>query len=181
MDINRVYLLLILVLSPDMSWMTSRILCDHRIIQVFVKRTRDLERMAEQCEEPKILMAPITLPNVEVRVAKWKNMTVSQQGIEVYSHLNHFLNVTQNMDTCECVSQQLKRLKGHITEIQGIVKRTWQKAFNNTDLAQEASFIPSDVISTNSSDSKDIFHRFARLLQGKVTFLLQSLREVNCR
>ncbi|XP_075058555.1 thrombopoietin isoform X2 [Mixophyes fleayi] len=164
-----------------MSRSSSRILCEHRIIQVFVKRTRDMERMAEQCEDPKILMTPITLPNVEIRVADWKNMTVFQQGTEVFSHLNHLLNVTQKVDTYECVSKQLKRLKGRITEIQGIVKRAWQQAYNNTDLAQEVSLNPSDVISINSTDIMDIFHRFVKLLQGKVTFFLQSLREVNCR
>ncbi|XP_073445539.1 thrombopoietin [Dendrobates tinctorius] len=173
-------LLIILVLSPGMS-MTSKIICDHRFILVFMNRTRTMERMAAQCEDQNIQVTPIIIPNVEVKVAHWKNMTVSQQGNEVFSHLILFLNVTQHVKTTACMSQQLKLLTRTIRAVQGLVNKAWRQTNNDTDLAQEASFVPSDVPSTVSLDIKDIFHRFIKLLQGKITFLLNGLCDVSSR
>ncbi|XP_073529233.1 thrombopoietin isoform X1 [Phyllobates terribilis] len=204
MDVNRICLLIILVLSPGMS-RTSKIICDHRFILVFMNRTRTMERMAvrrslcghqcyekrgddpsstplvAQCEDQNILFTPIIIPNVEVRVAHWKNMTMSEQGNEVFSHLNLFMNVTQHVKTPACMSEQLKLLTRTIRAVQGLVNKAWRQANNDTDLAQEASFVPSDVPSTISLDIKDIFHRFIKLLQGKITFLLNSLCDVSSR
>ncbi|XP_044146676.1 uncharacterized protein LOC122935019 isoform X3 [Bufo gargarizans] len=177
MDVNRVYLLFILVLSPGMN-RTSKIICDHRFVLVFVNRTRTTQRMAAQCEDQKILLTPISIPNVEVRVADWQNMTVLQQGNEVLSHLNLFMNVTQHLKTPECMSQQLKQLTRSIRAVHGLVNKAWKQANNNT---QEAFFVPSDSVSTISSDIMDIFHRFVKLLQGKVTFLLNTLCDVSSR
>ncbi|XP_075197626.1 thrombopoietin [Anomaloglossus baeobatrachus] len=177
---QRICLLIILVLSPGIS-RTSKIICDHRFILVFVNRTRNMEKMAAQCEDQNILFSPIIIPNVEVRVADWKNLTVSQQGDEVISHLKLFMNITQQVKTQACMSQQLKQLTRTIRAVQGLVTKTLRQANNDTDLAQEAPFVPSDVLSTISSDIKDIFHRFIKLLQGKVTFLLNSLCDVNSR
>ncbi|XP_044146675.1 uncharacterized protein LOC122935019 isoform X2 [Bufo gargarizans] len=148
MDVNRVYLLFILVLSPGMN-RTSKIICDHRFVLVFVNRTRTTQRMA-----------------------------VLQQGNEVLSHLNLFMNVTQHLKTPECMSQQLKQLTRSIRAVHGLVNKAWKQANNNT---QEAFFVPSDSVSTISSDIMDIFHRFVKLLQGKVTFLLNTLCDVSSR
>ncbi|XP_069830269.1 uncharacterized protein [Dendropsophus ebraccatus] len=200
-----VYLLIILVLSPGMS-RTSKIICDHRFILVYVNRTRTMERMAvrrslrarpqsydkrggdpsstllgAQCEDPKILVTPIIIPNVAVRVADWQNMTVAQQGNEVFSHLNLFMNATRHAKTPACMSQQLKQLTRSIRAVHGLVNKAWRQVNNDTDLAQEASFVPSVAASSNSSDILDIFHRFVKLLQGKVTLLLNTLCDVGDR
>ncbi|KAM3930410.1 LOW QUALITY PROTEIN: erythropoietin-like, partial [Leptodactylus fuscus] len=178
MDVNRVCLLIILILSPGMS-RTSKIICDHRFILVFVNRTRTMERMAAQCEGQEMLLTPIIIPNVEVRVADWHNLTVYQQGNEVFSHLNLFLNVTQHVKTSACMSQQLKLLTRSIRAVQGLVNKAWRQVNNDTQLTQEVSFLPSDAVSTISSDIMDIFHRFVKLLQGKVTFLLNTVCDVS--
>ncbi|XP_072264498.1 erythropoietin-like [Pyxicephalus adspersus] len=181
MDINRVYLLIILILSPDMSRMTSRIMCDHRIILVYVNRTRSMESMVAQCREQATLLDPITLPSVEVRIIEWQNMTADQQGTEVLSHLKHILNVTQTIKTADCFSKQLKKLRHSVREIQGLVHKAWRYANNNTNPNPEANDGSHLLASSNSSDITDIFHRFYKLLQGKVTFFMQTLREGNCR
>lgn len=180
MDVNRVYLLIILVLIPGMS-RTSKVICDHRFILVFVNRTRNMERMAAQCEDQNILQIPIIIPNVEVRVAEWQNMTVFQQGSEVFSHLNLFINATQQVKTPVCMSQQLKQLMRSIRAVQGLVNKAWRQVNNDTHLLQETSFVSSDAVSTITSDIMDIFHRFVKLLQGKVTFLLNTLCDGNSR
>lgn len=181
MDINRIYLLIILVLSPDMSRMTSRIVCDHRIILVYVNRTKTMESMVAQCTEKTTLLVPITLPSVEVRITEWQNMTAAQQGTEVFSHLKHILNVTQNMNTTECFSKQLKKLRHSVRETQGLVHKAWRYVNNNTHLNPEANNGSHHLATSNSSDIMDIFQRFSKLLQGKVTFLMQTLRKGNCR
>ncbi|XP_018432033.1 PREDICTED: thrombopoietin [Nanorana parkeri] len=180
MDINRVYLLIILVVSPYMSWMTSKIMCDHRIILVYVNRTRTMESMVAQCIEQTTLLVPITLPSVEVRITEWQNMTAAQQGTEVFSLLKHMLNVTQNIKTTECFSKQIKKLQHSVREIQGLVHRAWRFANNNTNLNPESNNGSYHLRYTNSSDITDIFKNFSKLLQGKVTFLMQTLREGNC-
>ncbi|XP_068135450.1 thrombopoietin isoform X2 [Hyperolius riggenbachi] len=171
-----------LILSPGMSRMTSRIVCDHRIILVYVNRTKTMEeRLAKQCADQNMLLAPITLPNVEVRVGEWKNMTTSQQGTEVFSQLNHFLNVTHNVKAPECFYTELKKLTHSVYEIKGLVNKAWRYANNSTPITPEVNPVSQDVISNNSTDIMDIFQRFSKLLRGKVTFLMQALREGNCR
>ncbi|KAM9316584.1 thrombopoietin [Gastrophryne carolinensis] len=176
-----VYLLIILFLSPDMTVMTSRILCDHRIILVYVDRAKNMEKNAIQCKDQNTPLPLITLPNVEVRLAQWRNRTSAQQGTEVFSHLTHLLNVTQNVNSPKCFSEQLKRLRHSVMEIQGLVNKAWRIANNNTQLFPEVNLTSNYTLPSNSSDSMDIFLTFSRLLQGKVTFLMQTLREENCR
>ncbi|XP_066463117.1 erythropoietin-like [Eleutherodactylus coqui] len=180
MDVNRVYLLIILVLSPGVS-RTSKIICDDRFILVFVNRTRTMERMAAQCEDQKPLLTPIFIPNVEVRVANRQNITISQQGNEVLSHLNLFLNVTQHVKTPACMSQQLKQLTRNLKAVKGLVNKAWRQVNNDTDITEEASFVSSEALSTISSDIMDIFHRFVKLLQGKVSLLLNTLCDGSTR
>ncbi|KAM4694788.1 erythropoietin-like [Discoglossus pictus] len=177
MDINRVYLLIILVLCPDMSRMNPRLMCDRHLIQLYVNRTRIMERNVTECPDRSQMLEPITLPNVEVSIAKWQNMTESQQRNEILSDLNILLNSTQSTKTPECISKQIVRLSRSIKEIRGIINKTMKFVKSNSSDSQE---IPLPIY-TCTLDSTDIFRQFLKLLKGKVSLFMKRLREVSCR
>ncbi|XP_075426962.1 thrombopoietin isoform X2 [Ascaphus truei] len=172
MDVNRLYLLIILVLSPDMSKMNPSRMCDRGLIRLYVTFARVMEKEAAQCSDLPPLPVPITLPNVAVTVADWKNKTEFQQGTEVLSHLDLLLNAAQKLKITDCISHLLVKLSRKIKETRGIVKKALQ---------MEVSLLPMDDPHTSTSDSTEIFSRFHKLLQGKVSLLLQRLREASCR
>ncbi|MEE6518803.1 hypothetical protein FKM82_030022 [Ascaphus truei] len=143
MDVNRLYLLIILVLSPDMSKMNPSRMCDRGLIRLYVTFARVMEKEAE-----------------------------FQQGTEVLSHLDLLLNAAQKLKITDCISHLLVKLSRKIKETRGIVKKALQ---------MEVSLLPMDDLHTSTSDSTEIFSRFHKLLQGKVSLLLQRLREASCR
>ncbi|XP_053567917.1 thrombopoietin [Bombina bombina] len=174
---NGVYLLIILVLCPNMSSMKPRLMCDRRLIHVYVNRTRVMEIKAAQCPDLSLLQVPITLPNVEVLLTDWSNMTEYQQGSQVLSDLNLLLNATQSTETPQCVSQQILHLARIIREARGIINKTMPFVKMNASVPHEPT-----LSSHNSTlDSTEIFHRFIRLLKGKVTLFMKRLREMYCR
>ncbi|XP_075426961.1 thrombopoietin isoform X1 [Ascaphus truei] len=198
MDVNRLYLLIILVLSPDMSKMNPSRMCDRGLIRLYVTFARVMEKEAAQCSDLPPLPVPITLPNVAVTVADWKNKTEFQQGTEVLSHLDLLLNAAQKLKITDCISHLLVKLSRKIKETRGIVKKALQMVRWSTALLQEGgyhgfesdsltsppqevSLLPMDDPHTSTSDSTEIFSRFHKLLQGKVSLLLQRLREASCR
>ncbi|MEE6518802.1 hypothetical protein FKM82_030022 [Ascaphus truei] len=169
MDVNRLYLLIILVLSPDMSKMNPSRMCDRGLIRLYVTFARVMEKEAE-----------------------------FQQGTEVLSHLDLLLNAAQKLKITDCISHLLVKLSRKIKETRGIVKKAlqmvrWSTAlfqeggyhgFESDSLTsppQEVSLLPMDDLHTSTSDSTEIFSRFHKLLQGKVSLLLQRLREASCR
>ncbi|KAM8953070.1 thrombopoietin-like [Pelodytes ibericus] len=178
MDVNRIYLLIILVLSPDVSRMSPSMRCHRLLLDLYMNRTYVMERTVAQCEDQKILQFYVTLPNVEIRIADWQNMTESQQSGEVLAHLRVLLDATQKAKASDCISLQLRKLTQNIKEITGLIKKLLKK---DASFPQEVPLHLSSSLHTSTSDSTEIIQRFLKLLQGKVNFILQRLRKVSCR
>ncbi|KAG8444969.1 hypothetical protein GDO86_009932 [Hymenochirus boettgeri] len=161
--------------------MSQRIVCDRRLIHLYVNQARLLERKATQCTDRPLLLVPIFVPNVEVRLADWQNMTTLHQGSEILSHLKLLLNATKDAKTPECLTQQLLKITQSIKEISGLVNKAVQLVKTNSSIPLEASFSISDGRHISTSDSTEIFHRFLKLLLGKVSLFLHRLRDGSCR
>ncbi|XP_018120278.1 thrombopoietin [Xenopus laevis] len=177
MDMNRICLLIILMLSPEMSPMK---ICDLRLIKLYVNRVRVLERKSAQCTDRPPLLVPIIVPNVEVRLADWQNMTELQQGTEILLHLKLLLNATENVKTPECLSQQLIKITHNIKETYGLINKALERVSINS-IPVELSVVPSDSRHISTSDSTEIFNKFLKLLLGKMSLFLHRLRESPCR
>uniref|UniRef100_A0A8C5PH94 Uncharacterized protein n=1 Tax=Leptobrachium leishanense TaxID=445787 RepID=A0A8C5PH94_9ANUR len=179
MDVNRIYLLIILVLSPNVSRMSHSIKCHRRSLELFVKRTLDTKRIAEQCTSSNV--TSVTLPNVEIRVAVWRNMTVPQQTDEVLSQLHLLSNATQEANASDCISFQLQKLNSNIKQITGLIYKFLKTDKNNTLLQDVSVSQVLSFLTNTTTDGTDIIRRYLKLLHGKVTLLLQSLRRMSCR
>ncbi|KAE8603376.1 hypothetical protein XENTR_v10014325 [Xenopus tropicalis] len=165
------------MLSPEMNPMK---ICDLRLINLYMNRVRVLERKSAQCTDRPPLLAPIIVPNVEVRLSDWQNMTELQQGNEILLHLKLLLNATENVKTPECISLQLIKITHYIKETSGLINKALE-SISNSSIPVEISVLPSDGRHISTSDSTEIFNRFLKLLHGKMTLFLHRLREGPCR
>ncbi|KFQ20651.1 Thrombopoietin, partial [Mesitornis unicolor] len=154
----------------------TRLVCDNRLIQMYIGEAKDMEKRVGQCQALPTLSCPAVLPLVDFSLQQWKsksNETKHQEILCDLALLVRAVDMAQQQVTEECESKQLSQLYQRTHFFLLLLQ-----AFSWEAGPWEPGCSPR---STEQSRITSIFLTYRQLVQGKLRFFFYDLAKDLCK
>ncbi|NXV73320.1 TPO protein, partial [Atlantisia rogersi] len=148
----------------------TRLVCDKRLIQKFIRDAKYMENRTGQCQALPALSYPVVLPLVDFRLQEWKSKSNETKHQEILCDLRLLVDAVagaQDQVTQECGTQQLSQLWQHTNNFFQLLQTfRWEEGPRGPGCPPH--FIEQTPII-------DIFRTYRQLVQGKLRFFFNDL------
>ncbi|NXC50435.1 TPO protein, partial [Penelope pileata] len=153
----------------------TRLVCDNRLIQKYIREAKDMEKKVSQCQALPTLSSPVVLPLVDFNLQQWKTKSDETKRREILCELALLVAAVtgaQEQVNQECGARQLSQLYGpansflRLLQTFGWEERPWEPGCSPRSMEQ--------------SHVAGIFLTYRQLVQGKLRFFFDKLAKDSC-
>ncbi|NXV44949.1 TPO protein, partial [Uria aalge] len=154
----------------------TRLVCDSRLIQKYIREAKDMENTVGQCQALPALGCPAVLPLVNFSLQQWKCKSNESKRREILCDLALLVGAAagaQGQVTQECGARQLGQLYRHANSFLLLLQTFgWEAG------PWEPGCSPHSVEQTHVTS---IFLTYRKLVQGKLSFFFHNLAKDSCK
>ncbi|KAM6258474.1 thrombopoietin isoform 2-T3 [Porphyrio hochstetteri] len=204
MELNRLFLLTSFLLHMEEGRaIPTRLVCDKRLIQKYIRDAKYMENRMGQCQALTTLSYPVVLPLVDFRLQQWKSKSNETKHREILCDLMLLVGAVagaKDQVTQECGTQQLSQLWQHANDFFQLLQTfSWEvrpphtsqttTGHGHAGVGTTAWSPPHPILAPQEGPWEpgcpphfieetpiiDIFRTYRQLVQGKLHFFFNDL------